>query len=151
MPINENRKLFFTYSFSYKLSNKWISCSLTLQFSLFFISPHLPTFLLTQETQTIDMATRLFSVSVPEQQPQPRTKRTPFSAVAASLLLQISRLPTSQTTLETIHEEETTVNVDGASKLIDSASVSFGQTNGSTCFSQIKKHLSTNSNNIRCA
>lgn len=107
------------------------------------------------------MATRLLFVSFPKTQPKtkPAQHRTPFSAVAVSQFLQISKLQTSRI-LETIHEEETNNSnegIEGVADLLTSASplpsipASFLLSNRSTCVGRMQKHLAKNSDNFRCA
>ncbi|KAI3495444.1 hypothetical protein L1887_37784 [Cichorium endivia] len=107
------------------------------------------------------MATRLLFASVPKTQHKasPSKHRTPFSAVAASRFLQISRLQASKT-LETIYEEEITVSgegIEGVAHVRTSASpspsvsTSFLLSSRSTCLVQMQKHLSKKPDNFRCA
>ncbi|KAL7592310.1 hypothetical protein Lser_V15G32496 [Lactuca serriola] len=108
------------------------------------------------------MATRLLFASVPKAHPKsskPSQHRTPFSAVAASRFLQISRLHASKT-LETIYEEEMTTcseSRDGVADVftnaspLPSVSASFLLSSRSTCLVKMQKHLSKNSHNFRCA
>ncbi|MFS7931540.1 hypothetical protein Hanom_Chr04g00357171 [Helianthus anomalus] len=96
------------------------------------------------------MATRFVFASVPKTHTKTKTSQhlTPFSAVAATRLLQVSRLGASKI-LETIYEEETTKgsceSIKGVSDAI--ASASFMLSNRSTCFGQMKKQLSNTSDN----
>ncbi|KAF5810734.1 hypothetical protein HanXRQr2_Chr04g0173111 [Helianthus annuus] len=93
------------------------------------------------------MATRFVFASVPKTHTKTKTLQhlTPFAAVAASGLLRISRLEASRI-LETIYEEETTTSscesIKGVADVI--ASASFLLPNRATCFSQMKKQLSSN-------
>ncbi|KAI3717223.1 hypothetical protein L1987_68707 [Smallanthus sonchifolius] len=98
------------------------------------------------------MATRLLFASVPKTQPRtkPSQHRTPFSAVAAPWFLQISRLKASRI-LETIYEEETTISGEGMKGLADHVVTSDSPLPyTSTCFGQMQKHLSKNSDNLLC-
>ncbi|GJX62665.1 hypothetical protein Tco_0295565 [Tanacetum coccineum] len=76
------------------------------------------------------MATRLLFASVPKTNPTTKQSqhRTPFSAVATSRLLHISRLQASKI-LETIYEEEINVGNEG----IKEVAASFLLSNRSTC------------------
>ncbi|MFS7931541.1 hypothetical protein Hanom_Chr04g00357181 [Helianthus anomalus] len=98
------------------------------------------------------MATRFVFASVPKTHSKTKSSQdlTPFSAVAATRLLRVSRLEASRI-LETIYEEETTKgsceSIKGVSDVI--ASASFLLPNRSTCFGQMNKQLSnTSSNNV---
>ncbi|KAI3741580.1 hypothetical protein L1987_59254 [Smallanthus sonchifolius] len=99
------------------------------------------------------MATRLLLASLPKTHSKTKTSQhlTPFSAVAAPLFLRISRLEASRI-LETIYEEETALISTGesikgvADQVVTSAS--FLVANRSTCFGQMKKQLSNNSDKV---
>ncbi|KAI3800755.1 hypothetical protein L1987_28849 [Smallanthus sonchifolius] len=100
------------------------------------------------------MATRLLFASVPKTHSNTKTSQhlTPFSAVATPLFLRISRLEASRI-LETIYEEETalistTESVKGVADHVVTTSASFLVSNRSTCFGQMKKQLSNNSENV---
>ncbi|GKA41461.1 hypothetical protein Tco_1331977 [Tanacetum coccineum] len=94
------------------------------------------------------MATRLLFASVPKTSPTTKQSqhRTPFSAVATSRFLHISRLQASKI-LETIYEEEINVGNEG----IKEVAASFLMSNRSTCLSQMPKNLSMNSDKFQCA
>ncbi|KAL4563456.1 hypothetical protein LXL04_027499 [Taraxacum kok-saghyz] len=129
-----------------------------------FTHPSLPQFspLLVFQIPTIAMATRLLFASVPKTHPNTKLTnqsqhRTPFSAVAASRFLKISRLEASKT-LETIFEEEIiTKSNEGLEAVADalttssplpSVSSSFLLSGRKTCLVQMQKHLK--SDNFRC-
>ncbi|KAF5810738.1 hypothetical protein HanXRQr2_Chr04g0173151 [Helianthus annuus] len=98
------------------------------------------------------MATRFVFASVPKTHSKTKSSQhlTPFSAVAATRLLRVSRLEASRI-LETIHEEETTKgsceSIKGVSVSDVIASASFLLSNRSTCFGQMKNQLSNTSDN----
>nr|GEX77835.1 putative reverse transcriptase, RNA-dependent DNA polymerase, Gag-polypeptide of LTR copia-type [Tanacetum cinerariifolium] len=94
------------------------------------------------------MATRFLYASVPKTNPTTKQSqhRTPFSAVATSRLLHISRLEASKI-LETIYEDEINVGNEG----IKEVAASFLLSNRSTCLGQMPKHLSKNSDKFQCA
>ncbi|PWA54019.1 hypothetical protein CTI12_AA439800 [Artemisia annua] len=94
------------------------------------------------------MATRLLFASVPKSNPSTKQSqhRTPFSAVATSRFLHISRLQASRI-LETIYEEETNVSNEGMKEV----AASFSMSNRSTCLGQMPKNMSTNFDKFQCA
>ncbi|PWA91758.1 hypothetical protein CTI12_AA087150 [Artemisia annua] len=94
------------------------------------------------------MATRLLFASLPKTNATTKQSqhRTPFSAVATSRFLHISRLQASRI-LETIYEEETNVG----NEAMKEAAASFKMSNRSSCLAQMPKNLSMNSDKFQCA
>ncbi|GJS65394.1 hypothetical protein Tco_0679958 [Tanacetum coccineum] len=94
------------------------------------------------------MATRLLFASMPKTSPTTKQSqhRTPFSSVATSRFLHVSRLQASRI-LETIYEEEINVSNEGLKEV----AASFLMSNRSTCLGQMPKNMSRNFDKFQCA